>query len=152
MLLSPEVVECLPHHLHRLGARYHLRCLSSLRYLELADLLLQCPHFPLQTLPFLLCLELKLIQQLVPPCPHLLPEGEVLLLPGEISRSFLLGSFPRLEAVLGASNVAGLVGKFLLHLLQLRLIRSLLVPLFLQHRIISFQLIMEHCDDLLPLV
>jgi hypothetical protein len=88
-LLSPEVVERLPHHLHRLGARGHLRRLSSLRRLELVDLLLQCLHFPLQALLFLLCLELKLVQQLVPPCPHLLPEGEVLLLPGEISCSFL---------------------------------------------------------------
>jgi hypothetical protein len=103
-------------------------------------------------LPFLLCLELNLIQQLVPPCPHLHPEGEVLLLPGEISCPFRQGSFPRLEAFLGASNVAGLVGKFLLQLLQLRHSRSLLVPLFLQHRIISFELIMEHYDGLLPLV
>jgi hypothetical protein len=43
-LLCPEVVKCLPHHLHRLGARGRLR---RLRRLELADLLLQCLHFPL---------------------------------------------------------------------------------------------------------
>jgi hypothetical protein len=46
-LLSPEVVERLPHHLHRLGARGRLRRLSSLRRLEPAGLLLQCPLFPL---------------------------------------------------------------------------------------------------------
>ena len=151
-LLSSEVVECLPHHLHHLGARGRLHRLSGLCCLELADLLLQCPHFPLQTLPFLLCFELKLIYQLVSPCPHLLPEGEVLLLPGEISRSFLQGGILSPEAFLDASNVVGLVDKFLLQLLQLRLSRSLLVPLFLQHRIIGFQLIMERCDGLLPLV
>jgi hypothetical protein len=60
-LLSPEVVERLPHHLHRLGGRDRLCRLSSLRRLELADLLLQCLHFPLQMLPSLLCLELKLV-------------------------------------------------------------------------------------------
>ena len=110
------------------------------------------PHFPLQTLPFLLCLELKLIQQLVPPCPHLLPEGKVLLLPSEVSCSFRQGGFPRLEVSLNTSDVTGLVGELLLQLLQLRLSRSLLVPLFLQHCITSFQPIMECCDGLLFLV
>jgi hypothetical protein len=146
VLLCPEVVKCLPHHLHCLGAQGRLR---RLRCLELADLFLQRPHFPFQTLHFLRCLELKLIQQLVLPYPHLLLEGEVLLLPSEVSCSFRQGSFPRLEVSLNASNITGLVGEFLL---QLRLSRSLLVPLFLQHCIISFQLIMECCDDLLLLV
>jgi hypothetical protein len=114
VLLSPEVVERLPHHLHRLGARGCLRRLSSLRRLELAGLLLQCLLFPLQSLLFLLRLELKLDQQLVPPFPHLLSEGEVLLLLGEIRSLFLQGGILRLEAFLGASNVASLVVKFLL--------------------------------------
>jgi hypothetical protein len=148
-LLCPEVVKCLPQHLQCLGARGRLRRLC---YLELADLPLQRSHFPFLTLHFLLCLELKLIKQLVPPCPHLLPEGEVLLLPSEVSCSFRQGSFPRLEVSLNASNITGLVGEFLLQLLQLCLSRSLLVPLFLQHCIISFQLIMECCDGLLLLV
>jgi hypothetical protein len=113
-LLSPKVIERLPHHLHRLGAQGCLCRLSSLRRLEPANLLLQCPLFPLQSLLFLLGLELKLDQQLVPPFPHLLLEGEVLLLPGEISCSFLQGGILCLEAFLGASNVASLVVKFLL--------------------------------------
>jgi hypothetical protein len=73
-------------------------------------------------------------------------------MPGEVSCPFRKGSIPRLEAPLGASNVAGPVGELLPQLLQLCLSRSLLVPLFLQHRIISFQLIMERCDGLLPLL
>jgi hypothetical protein len=117
VLLSLKVIERLPHHLHHLGTQGRLRHLSSLRRLEPVDLLLQCLLFLLQLLLFLLCLELILDPQLVPPFPHLLPKGEVLILLGEISRSFLQGGILRLEVLLGASNVASLVVELLLQLL-----------------------------------
>jgi hypothetical protein len=46
-------------------------------------------------------------QQLLPPFKHFLPEGEVLLLPGEIRRSLIQGSILLLEVLLGQGNAAG---------------------------------------------
>jgi hypothetical protein len=117
-----------------------------------ADPLLQCPLLLLQFLLLLLYLELMIGQQLVPLFPHLLPEGEVLLLPGEICRPLLQGDILRLEVLLGESDVVGPIIELPLQLLQTRHSRGPLVPLLLQHHIIGLQLFLERRDDLLPLV
>jgi hypothetical protein len=103
-LLRLEIFKCLLHRLHHLGARC---CLCRLRRLELADPLLQRPLL-------LLCLELMIGQQLLPPFKHFLPEGEVLLLPAEIRRPLIQGGILFLEVLLGQGNAVGPVIQLLL--------------------------------------
>jgi hypothetical protein len=103
-LLRLEIFKRLLHRLHCLGAR---RCLCRLRRLELAKPLLQRPLL-------LLCLELMIGQQLLSPFKHFLPEGEVLLLPGEIRRPLIQGGILFLEVLLSQGNAAGPVIQLLL--------------------------------------
>jgi hypothetical protein len=98
-MLRLEILKRFLHHLRRLGAR------CSLCRLELLDPLFQI------LLP-LLRLELMLGQQLIPPFKHFLPEGEVLLPPGEIHCPLIQGGILRLEVLLSQGNVAGLVLHF----------------------------------------
>jgi hypothetical protein len=91
-------------------------------------------------------------QQLIPPFKHFLPEGEVLLLPGEIRRPLILGRILLLEVLLGQGNVAGLVLQLSLPFLDPLHSRSLLGPLLFQNFVHGTQLGTQLCDDLLPLV
>jgi hypothetical protein len=53
-------------------------------------------------------------QQLLSPFKHFLPEGEVLLLPGEIRRPLIQGGILFLEVLLSQGNAAGPVIQLLL--------------------------------------
>jgi hypothetical protein len=99
VLLRLEIFECLLQRCHRLGAR------SRPCRLEPVDPLLQL-------LFLLLRLELMISQQLLPPFKHLLPEGEVLLLSGEIHRPLIQEGIFFLEVLLGQGNAAGPVIQF----------------------------------------
>jgi hypothetical protein len=93
--------------------------------MELADPLLQRPLL-------LLHLELMIGQQLLPPFKHLLPEGEVLLLPGEIRHPLIQGSILLLEVLFGQSSLkllqkTCLFAKFMLMILYLGVLTSQLV-------------------------
>jgi hypothetical protein len=90
-------------------------------------------------------------QQLIPPLNHFLPEGEVLLPPGEIRRPLIQGGILLLEVLFGQGKAAGPVIKPLLHLPQVLHSRFLLIPLLLQHLVVGIQLRLELRDDLLHL-
>jgi hypothetical protein len=91
-------------------------------------------------------------QQPLPPFKHFLPEGEVLLPPGEVGRSLIQGGVLLLEVLLGQGKDVGLVIQLLLQPLQTLHNRGLLDPLLLQDFVEGVQLRLELCDDLLPLV
>ena len=91
-------------------------------------------------------------QQLLPPFKHFLPEGEVLLPPGEIRRPLIQGSILLLEVLLGQGNAAGLVLQLPQQPLQALHSRGLVGPLLLQDFVKGIQLCQELQDDLLPLV
>jgi hypothetical protein len=138
-MLRLEIFKCFLRRLHRLGAR------CCLRRLELPD-----PLFQLFLL--LLRLELMLGQQLILPFKHFLPEGVVLLPPGEIRCPLIQGRILLLEVLLGQGNVAGLVLQLPLPFLDPLHSRGLLGPLLFQDFVHGTQLGPKLCDDLLPLV
>ena len=118
-MLRLEIFKCFLRRLHRLGVR------CRLHRLKLPD-----PLF--QRYLLLLRLELMLGQQLIPPFKHFLPEGEVLLPPGEIRRPLIQGSILLPEVLLGQGNAAGLVIQLPLQPLQALHSHGLLDPLLLQ--------------------
>jgi hypothetical protein len=117
-MLRLEILTRFLHRLCRLGPR------CSLHHLELPDPLFQI------LLP-LLCLELMISQQLLSPFKHFLPEGEVLLLPGEIRRPLIQGGILFLEVLLGQGDAGGPVIQLPLQPLQALHNRGLLDPLLL---------------------
>jgi hypothetical protein len=143
--LGPSTVLYLEIFQGLLGSLRHLGTRHRLRRFELTDPLLQLPLL-------LLCLELMLGQQLISPFKHFLPEGEILLPPGEIHLPSIQGRILLLEVLLGQGNVAGLVLQLLLPFLDPLHSRGLMDPLLFQDFVHSTQLGPEFYDDLLPLV
>jgi hypothetical protein len=91
-------------------------------------------------------------QRLLPPFKHFLPEGEVLLPPGEIGRPLIQGGILLLKVLLDQGKAAGLVIQLLLQPLQTLHSHGLLDPLLIQDFVEGVQLRLELRDDLLPLV